>query len=38
MPEDDVPPPSKKDEDDADQSVKDWLKKQGYPSPDPKDQ
>lgn len=33
-----LPDPSPKEEKDAEGTVKDWLKKQGYPSPDPKDQ
>lgn len=35
---DDVPPPTPEDDKKAEDTVKDWLKKQGYPSPDPKDQ
>lgn len=38
MAEDPLPKPTDKDEKDAEDSVKDWLKKQGYPTPDPRDQ
>lgn len=34
----DVPEPSDEEKKKAEDAVKDWLKKQGYPTPDPKDQ
>ncbi len=38
MSEDKLPDPTPEQEKEAETSVKDWLKKQGHPSPDPKDQ
>jgi hypothetical protein len=35
---DEVPEPTPEQEAEAEENVKDWLKDQGYPSPDPKDQ
>jgi hypothetical protein len=33
-----LPEPSDKEKKEAEDAVKDWLKKEGYPSPDPRDQ
>ena len=38
MPNDPLPDPTPNEEDKAKETVKDWLKKQGYPDPDPKKQ
>jgi hypothetical protein len=34
----DVPPPTKEEQKDAEKKVEDWLKDNGYPSPDPRKQ
>jgi hypothetical protein len=36
--DDKLPPPTPEEEKKAEETVKDWLAKQGYPDPDPKKQ
>lgn len=38
MPKDDVPLPTPDEQKEAEKKVDDWLKDNGYPSPDPKKQ
>lgn len=38
MPKDPLPEPTPDEKEKAEQDVKDWLRKNGYPDPDPKKQ